>query len=95
MHTPTEHVAAAAACSLPTARVTKGEEYATQAPPPPLIFPAHITQAVISFTGINAVHNHAESADLRQTTKIVIAGGGGRACVRDELGETLLFHRGS
>lgn len=28
------------------------------------------------------MQNHAESADLRQTTKIVIAGGGGRACVR-------------
>lgn len=48
-----------------------------------------ITQAVVSFTRINVVQNHAESADLRQTTKIVIAEGGVRACVRDQLGETL------
>lgn len=39
------------------------------------------------------MHNHAESADLRQTTKIVIAGDSGRACVQDELGETLLSQR--
>lgn len=51
-------------------------------PPPPPIFPPHTPQAVISLTGINAVHNQAESADLRQTAKIVIAGGGGRALVR-------------
>lgn len=53
----------------------------TQAPPPRAT-DIPTTQAVISFTGINAVHNHAEDADLRQTTKIVIAGGGGRECVR-------------
>ena len=49
---------------------------------PPTTTDIPTAQAVISFTGINAVHNHAESADLRPTTKIVIAGGGGRACVR-------------
>lgn len=76
----------------------KGKNTRHKPPPQNMIFPPHITQAVISFTGINAVHNNAESADLRQTTKIVIAGGRWacvRACVRDELGKTLLFHRES
>lgn len=74
MHTPVEHVAAVSPCSFPTTWVTKGKNT-----PPATDIPT--TQAVVSFTRRNVVQNHAESADLRQTTKIVIAGGV-RACVR-------------